>query len=283
MIMVLTPFDKIKQKLRNQIPESFIKKLPSKWEKNGDIVVLILSKYLTDYEDIIGKVYAEVLKCRSVLKDIGGITGDFRTPNVELIYGSNDTITIHKENGVRYKLDPQKIMFSSGNMDERIRMSNISNKDEIVVDLFAGIGYFSLPIAVHSKPKKIFACEKNPVAFSFLSENIVLNHVTSIVESIKGDNRDIAPKNIANRVIMGYIGGTEDFITTAFNCLKNFEGFIHFHEKYPDKNVPKKPINILQKKAKKKNLKVEVLGIKNVKSFAPGISHYVFDIKIGGK
>jgi len=34
-------------------------------------------------------------------------------------------------------------MFSSGNMDERIRMSMISDKNEVVVDLFAGIGYFN--------------------------------------------------------------------------------------------------------------------------------------------
>ncbi len=58
-------------------------------------------------------------------------------------------------------------MFSSGNMNERIRMSNISKPNEVVVDLFAGIGYFTLPIAVYSKPKKIYACEKNPISYDF--------------------------------------------------------------------------------------------------------------------
>ena len=129
----------------------------------------------------------------------------YREPNVKIIYGNKKTETIHIENGIRYKLDPQKVMFSSGNMDERIRMAKISNPKETVVDLFAGIGYFTLPMAVYSKPKKIFACEINPVAYDYLCKNIVQNDVTSIVEPLLGDNKTTAPKNVADRIIMGYI------------------------------------------------------------------------------
>jgi len=61
-------------------------------------------------------------------------------------------------------------MFSSGNMDERIRMSMISDKNEVVVDLFAGIGYLLCRMAVYSKPEKIYACEINPVAYDYLAK-----------------------------------------------------------------------------------------------------------------
>jgi len=281
--MTETPLNKIKKTLIKEIPKELVNKLPDKWEKIGDVLTITLSSSLFEYENLIGKKYAEILNCKTVLNNIGRINGEFRVPNVEIIYGSKNTETIHKENGVKYKLDPQKIMFSSGNMDERIRMAYISNENEIVVDLFAGIGYFTLPIAIYSKPKKIFACEKNQIAYDYLNENIILNDVSSIVETRKGDNRTVSPKNIADRVVMGYINETEKFLPIAMNCLHNHTGIIHYHNTFPEKTIPNKAIKIVESEIEKNGCKVELLDYFHVKSYAPGISHYVFDIKIGEK
>jgi len=281
--MIITPFDEIQQLLSKQIPLKLLNALPDKWEKVGDVLTIVLSQKFNSYKELIGKNYAKVLNCKTVLNDVGGIKGEFREPDIEIIYGQKNTLTIHKENGIKYKLDPQKIMFSSGNMKERIRMANISNKKETVVDLFAGIGYFTLPIAVYSKPIKIFACEKNKVAYGFLCENIVLNDVTSVVQPLKGDNRKIALKNIADRVIMGYINQTYKFLPIAIDCLKDYSGTIHYHDVYPDEVVPEKPMKIVEKETKKKKCKFNLLRYEKVKSYAPGIGHFVFDLKIGKK
>ena len=281
--MVETPYNKIKKLLSKEIPSDLLKELPDKWEKVGDVLTIVIPPEFKNYKELIGKNYAKVLGCKTVLNHIGGIKGEFRTPKTEIIYGSKNTETIHKENGIRFKLDPQKIMFSSGNLKERIRMSNISNKKETVVDLFAGIGYFTLPIAVYSKPKKIYAIEKNPLSFDYLCQNIVLNNVIDIVEPLKGDNRKIAPKNIADRVIMGYIKDTYKFLPLAINCLKNHQGVIHYHDKFPEKVVPEKPMKIVEKVANKKHCTAKLLKYEQVKSYAPGISHFVFDIEIGEK
>ncbi|UCF50039.1 MAG: class I SAM-dependent methyltransferase family protein [Thermoplasmatales archaeon] len=281
--MTEIPFIQIKKSLLNEIPSNLINRLPQKWEKIGDILTIVLPSIFNENKKIIGEKYAEILNCKTVLNDIGGIKGEFRVPNVELIYGSKNTETVHKENGVKYKLDPQKLMFSSGNMDERIRMANISNGNETVVDLFAGIGYFTLPIAIYSKPKKIIACEKNQIAFNYLSENIILNDVSSIVEPRMGDNREIAPKNFANRVIMGYIEENERFLSAAFDCLIEHCGIIHYHNTFPNHAVPNKPMKTVEEEANKKGCKAELLGYYNVKSYAPGINHYVFDLRIDEK
>ena len=275
-----TPFDKIETNLSDFIPPDLLKTVPDKWEKIGDILIIKLSKDLNEYKEKIGEIYADFLSCKTVLNDIGGITGEYRKPDVEIIYGGSDTETIHKENNVRFKLDPRKIMFSSGNMDERIRMANISNSKETIVDLFSGIGYFTLPIAVHSKPKKIFACEKNPEAYEYLRQNIVLNNVTNIVEPLFGDNREIAPKNTADRIIMGYIGKTSNFLGIAFNCLKKNAGIIHFHEKYPEKKVPEIALKNIKNVADSYNRDIKLIQYKEIKSYAPGISHFVFDIGV---
>jgi len=279
--MVETPFDEIRKLLSKTISPEFTIKIPDKWEKIGDAVIIKLPPELKEYKAQIGRHYAKTLKCKTVLNDVGGISGIYREPNVEIIYGEKDTETIHKENGIRFKLNPQKIMFSSGNMDERIRMATISNEKETVVDLFAGIGYFTLPMAVYSKPKKIFACEINPISYEYLCNNISLNHVTEIVEPLFGDNKEIAPKDVADRVIMGYIRDTHKFLQIAINCLKDHTGIIHYHDVFPDDVIPKKPFTFIQKAAEYYNSDAELMTFKKIKSYAPGMSHIVLDVKIG--
>lgn len=281
--MIQNPYDEIKKKILKKIPIELINKIPKKWEKIGNILIIKLPNEFDDYKKEISEIYAKILKCKSVLNDIGGIAGVYRIPKVELIFGSKITETTHIENGIKYKLDPRKIMFSSGNMNERLRMSNISNPKEVIVDLFAGIGYFSLPIAVYCKPKKIFACEINPISYNYLCKNIVINHVTSIIEPIRGNNKKTSPTNIADRVLLGYFGDTKKYLPTAFKCLKNKSGVIHYHDIFPDEIVPDKPLKIVSDIAKKFNMKTKYLKHNHVKSYAPGISHYVFDIQIGEK
>lgn len=278
--MIETPLGKIKKSLSKEIPSELIDKIPDKWEKIGDVGIIKLPSPLENYSNIIGEYYADVLNCKTILNDVGGIVGTFRVPKTKIIFGSDFTETIHKENNILYKLDPQKIMFSSGNMNERIHMANVSNEKETIVDLFAGIGYFTLPIAVNSKPKKVFSCELNPNSYNFLCENIVLNNVTNIVEPIKGDCRSVAPKDVADRVLLGLIGGTKKFLPNAFECLKNNSGIIHYHDKFPDKKVPNKPMKEVDSISKKYNCNVILIEYRKIKSYAPGVSHYVFDLKI---
>lgn len=281
--MIDKPTELIQKKISGQIDPHLICYLPIKWEKIGDVLILVLSKKFEKYKSIIGETYAEVLNCKTVLNNLGEIYGVFRTPKVEIIYGSENTETIHKENKIRYKLDVAKIMFSSGNMNERIRMATISNVNEIVIDMFAGIGYFTLPLAVYSNPKKIFSCEINPISFSYLCENIVLNDVTKTVIPLLGNNIKTAPENIADRIIMGYLKNTKKFFEKAINCLKNGVGNIHYHETCPDKSIPNNILKNVKKIVEKKYRKVSLLDYKIIKSYAPGISHIVLDLKIDEK
>jgi tRNA wybutosine-synthesizing protein 2 len=257
-----------------------INRLPEKWEKIGMVVTIKIPEELIQYKQIIGKAYAEVLGCKTALNDTGGISGVYRNPVVEVIFGSSETETIHSENGIRFKLDPQKIMFSSGNMTERRRMGTVANKNETVVDLFAGIGYFTLPMAVYSKPKKIFACEMNPVAYRYLCSNVVLNQVSAIVEPLLGDNRRIAPKDCADRVILGYLKDPQGFLRVALECLRNHTGVLHYHELVPVEFIPDQPISHIETVANMYHRSVDVLKLNEIKSYAPRVNHMVLDVRI---
>lgn len=264
------------------LPADRIMRLPKKWEKIGTVTVIKIPKELIQYQEIIGKVYATELGCLSALNDVGSISGVYRTPATKLIWGSSQTETVHKENGIKYALDPQKVMFSSGNMVERKRMGMISNRKETVVDLFAGIGYFTIAMAVHSRPKKIIACEMNPVAFDYLCKNIVMNQVTDIVEPIRGDNREVAPKGCADRVLIGFLQETEFFLPVALECLRNYYGILHYHDLVSNRETPEHPLRQIQKIADRYNRHATLLLAREIKSYAPGINHVVLDVRIGG-
>lgn len=268
------PIDEIKASAA--IPVDLKQKLPGKWELFGDVGVLRLEPELEGHESEIGRAYASVLGLKAVLREVGPIHGEFRSPTMKVLVGS-DTVAIHVENRVLYKLDVADIMFSSGNQEERLRMAGLRCDSEMVVDMFAGIGYFSLPLAMYQKPRRVIACEVNPKAHGFLVENIRLNKVGSVVEPILGDNRDLAGESFADRVIMGYVKTTHEFLPTALRLVKN-GGMLHYHETCPNGLMTERPLQRLQDAAKPGT--VQVLRTKAIKSYAPGVSHVVLDVRV---
>jgi tRNA wybutosine-synthesizing protein 2 len=210
---------------------------------------------------------------------LGRISGLKREPDVEVIVGEG-TETIHRENKCKFKLDVSRIMWSKGNTTERKRMSLIVEDGETVVDMFAGIGYFSIPIAVHSNPAKIYSIEINPVSHGYLCENVHLNDVEGIVDPILGNCREVAPSDVADRVIMGYIGNTNEYLNVAMDVLKE-GGIIHYHESVPDKLKFIRPIDRISESAIGAGRElVEVTNKRIIKPYSPGVYHVVVDARI---
>lgn len=258
------------------VPDHFKSTLPRKWELFGNVLVLRMDRCLDEFESKIAESYASVLHAKAVLRDIGGVQGEFRQPVLRKVFG-DDSVAVHLENGIRYKFDVSQIMFSSGNLEERARMAKVKCDGETVVDMFAGIGYFSLPLAVYQKPKLVIACELNPVAHAYLVENIRMNGVYGIVRPVLGDNRDLPGADIADRVIMGYVKTTHEFLPKALKLVKS-GGIIHYHETCPNELVSQRPVQRLTDAARGCQVKIE--RIKGIKSYAPGITHVVVDARI---
>jgi len=256
--------------------------LPKNYQKIGDIVIINIDSKIQKFEKEIGKtILNQIPETRVVCKKIGIIKGEKRTPQIKVIAGGRNTETVHKENGCLFKLDVRKTMFAKGNVKERGRIAKLIKSNEIVVDMFSGIGYFSLPIAKFSKVKKIYAIDINPVAIKYLKENIQLNGLNNI-EVIFGDCRKIAKNigKIADRVIMGYLPNTNKFLPVAFSFLKKEGGIIHYHDIFKEEDLWNKPVEILRDKAKENGYILEkILHKRIVKSYAPRIYHIVIDAK----
>jgi tRNA wybutosine-synthesizing protein 2 len=282
---IKTPFELVREKLEktNILTISQLKLIPRKWELLGDVLVIKLNSKLRTHWREIAKIYAETLGVKAVLRRIDKIRGIYREPGVELMWGNTKNIeTIHSENGVLFKFDPMKIMFSSGNIDERIRISRLASTNETIVDMFSGIGYFSLPIAIHSKPSKIIACELNPSAYNYLCQNIELNNVNEIVQPILGDNRKCLNDCFADRIIMGYIKSDHSHRLAGFKILKNNGGVIHYHDVGFTKNAIDTAFLKVQESLVKsgfdEKFKPELYNYYKIKSYAPKLQHVVLDI-----
>ncbi len=257
------------------IPADEKKLLPAGWQVLGDIIIMSLHEKLESRkQDVAEALLSMYPRCKTVLLD-RGISGRLRRPVREIIAGDG-TETTHRENGCLFRLDAMKIMYSQGNLAEKKRMSRLG-KNEIIVDMFAGIGYFSIPMAVHSKPEKIFSIEINPVAFSYLKENIKLNKVGGIVEPVPGDCSVVAPEGIANRVIMGYLDAYE-YLEKGISVLMP-GGTLHYHEAVPEA-VERRPIERIIETAGKLGRNAEIMNIRRIKKYSPGVWHVVVDARV---
>jgi tRNA wybutosine-synthesizing protein 2 len=252
--------------------------LPRGWFILGRVVIVKIDPEIEHQKEKIGEALLEIYpRCSTVLLD-RGIGGKFREPSREVIAGSEETETVHREDGVVFKLDPMRTMFSSGNLRERMRMGRLG-KGETVVDMFAGIGYFTLPMAVHSKPKKIVAIEINPVAFDYLVENVRLNGVEEIVRPIPGDCSEAAPKGVADRVVMGYVGTTDRYLDAGIAALRP-GGILHYHQTVLEWRFPQEIEGEVTEAAERAGRQVEVERCARVKKYSPGMIHAVLDARI---
>jgi tRNA wybutosine-synthesizing protein 2 len=263
--------------LQGKIPEECIHHIPRGWFILGEVIVVKIHPKLTPYEKHIGQALLDFYpRCCTVLAD-EGISGPFREPVRRAIAGSK-TRTVHKENKVIFNLDASLVMFSPGNLMERIRMSRFG-KGEYVVDMFAGIGYFTIPMAVHSRPRKITAIELNPNAYSYLCQNIRQNHVEEIVEPTLGDCAKVTPEGVADRVVMGMVQVTDRYLQKGISALKP-GGILHYHQTIASRMYPAAAIRDVTQAAAALGCRAEILSYVLVKKYSPGVVHAVIDARI---
>ena len=132
-----------------------------------------------------------------------GITGTERTPRTEVVWGKAGEVC-HREYGCSFLLDPARVMYAMGNLSERRRLASLAGeggRPERVGDLFAGIGYFAIPLA--RAGSRVHAMEISPVAHGYLVRNIEGNQVSGRVTAECGDCRDLL-RGTYDRMVMGH-------------------------------------------------------------------------------
>lgn len=227
----------------------------------------------------IAEALLEIKGIRTVALREGFVSGRWREPKLRVVAGEPRTETVHREHGCAFKLDVARVMFSPGNLYERARVAKLVAPGEVVVDLFAGVGQFTIPIARIAKPRAVHSIELNPTAHHYLCENVRINRVGHLVRPSLGDCELVAPRGVADRVLMGILHVTHRYLQLALDVLKPRGGVVHYHESVPSRLRFKRPVERLFEAAGERE--VEILGKRVVKRYAPGVDHVVVDARIG--
>ncbi|MFB6128223.1 MAG: class I SAM-dependent methyltransferase family protein [Halorhabdus sp.] len=251
-----------------------IERAPSSWAVIGTIILVEMGDPPRPEE--VGEALLDLHGEADTVLERHGIAGEHREPDVSVLAGEGDTETIHTEHGTRYALDLAEVMFSPGNKEERARMGRVVERSETVLDMFAGIGYFTLPMA--RAGADVVAVERNPSAFQYLLENARLNDVTDRVQPYRADCRDVVDEVSADRVVMGYYDAYE-YLDSALEALEP-GGIVHLHEATPTDLVFERPIDRLEAVASDRSRSVEVFDTRRVKTYSEGVDHVVVDARV---
>ena len=169
---------------------------------------------------------------KTVFVQTSAITGDFRLRSLMHMAGENRTCTVHKESGCSFAVDVRLCYFSPRLLHERMRIARLVQPQEVVVNMFAGVGCFSIIIARHSRARKVFSIDVNPAAVKFMEKNIRLNRVYGKVVSFIGDAKTIIYARLqrcADRVLMPLPKKPLKYLPCALTALKASGGWIHVH------------------------------------------------------
>lgn len=205
----VSPVDRINHKIEKM---GFKGKFPEKFITLGNSIFIKESR-MPEFPEEVYRMAAGEFQADTIYLDRGINYTSLREPDMVVLWGKGGTV-IHEENGVFYSFDPAKIMFSPGNVNSRIAESKVRFKGMTVVDMFAGIGYFSLQVGKGSPKSRIFACEINPDSYSFLVQNIKRNRLEEVITPMPGDCRSSTLGIGADYIIMGHFDSPY-FLSTA--------------------------------------------------------------------
>ncbi|PSP74939.1 class I SAM-dependent methyltransferase family protein [Halobacteriales archaeon QS_1_68_20] len=269
-----------------------VDRAPSSWAVVGTVVLARFDDCPRRQE--VAEALLELHGEADTVVDGRGVDGVHREPEVDVVAGEGDTETVHVEHGTRYALDLSRVMFSPGNKAERARMGEVvageappavgtgNDGDEQVLDMFAGVGYFALPMA--RAGARVTAVEHNPTAFQYLLENASLNDVTDRVDPYRGDCREVVdrlPAESVDRVVMGYYDATdpgEAYLDPALHAVAP-GGVLHVHAAVPEMELWDRPVGRIEAATDAAGRTAEVLDRRTVKTHSEGVSHVVLDVQ----
>ena len=272
----------LKKALEGVLTEEENKELISAFDQIGSIIIVRIPESIITKKKIIGEALLDQVKiAKSVFYQASNVEGDFRTRDLEILAGDDNTETEYKEFGCKFTVDVKNAFFSPRLSTERERIADLVQNNEVMTNMFAGVGMFSI-MAAKKKKCTVYSLDINPVASKLCQTNIGLNKLSGKVISINGDATEIINNQLINksdRTLMLLPERSDEFLESAINTTKN-EGIIHY---YSHIHADKK--SEAGKLSEEHYLQVtpvqsEILYSKIVRAVGPRYYQTVVDVKI---
>ena len=256
--------------------------LISAFDQIGNIIIVRIPESLLIKKKIIGETLLDQVKiAKSVFYQSSAVEGNFRTRNLEILAGEDNTETEYKEFGCRFTVDVENAFFSPRLSTERERIANLIQDGEVMTNMFAGVGMFSI-MAAKKKKCTVFSLDINPVASKLCEKNIKQNKLAGDVISINGDSTEIIKEQLvdkSDRTLMLLPERSDEFLESAISTTKN-NGIIHYYSHiHADKKSDAGKLSE-EHYLSVTPVKSEILSSKIVRPVGPRYYQTVVDVKI---
>ena len=273
---VSKPVTGLKEALGKILPSSLSGKFPRSFDQIGDIAVLEIPRSLGKYEKVIARTLGRINpRINVVAKRAEKYSGKYRIRPITVLDGEKRSETIHREAGVRFKVDLNTVYFSPRLGKERLRIANLVGKKEKVLVMFSGIAPFGIVIGKKNPSAEVWNVEWNPHAVALADENIKLNKLSKRVHSLGGDVRKVIPKlkNKFDRIVMVLPFDNAEFLKDALMVSK--EGtIIHMYSILNENEVDK------FKSKLEKSHSLKVFDVVKAGAYGPKMWRYCFEMKV---
>jgi len=253
----------LKERLKPQELEGIFKS----YDIIGDVAIIRVSESFESQSELIAEAIMQTHRhVKTVLRQASAVHGPFRLRQLEWIAGEKKTVTLYKEFGCVFRVDLERCYFSPRLSFERMRVAKTVQPDETVVNMFAGVGTFSILMARYSKLDTVYSIDMNPSAVKFMEENIRLNRVQNSVVPVLGDAKQVITKHLqdmADRVVMPLPEKAYEYLDCAVMALKPAGGWINY---YAFEHASKREDPVERVKAKIAE-KLQSLGVEFTVSF----------------
>jgi len=272
----------LKRVLQDVLSEEENEQLISAFDQIGDIIIVRIPDSLISKKQIIGKTLLEqVSTANSVFYQSSPVEGNFRTRQLKIIAGENKTQTEYKENGCRFIVDVEKAFFSPRLSTERERIAGLVKDGEVIINMFGGVGMFSL-LAAKNTDCTVYNIDINPVASHLCKENAQINKLKGKIISLNGDATKVIEEQlsgIADRVLMLLPERSDEFLDSALNGLKN-NGIIHYYSHMHADKKQDAPRLSEEHFMSVNKTNSEIIISRNVRPVGPRFYQTVVDVKI---
>lgn len=272
----------LKKLLENILTLEESEELISAFDQIGNIIIVRIPDSLLSKKKIIGETLLEQVKiAKSVFYQSSAVEGDFRTRNLEILAGEDNTETEYKEFGCKFTVDVENAFFSPRLSTERERIANLIQDGEVMINMFAGVGMFSI-MAAKKKKCTVYSLDINPVASKLCEKNIKQNKLSGNVISINGDSSKIIKEQLgdkSDRTLMLLPERSDEFLESAISTTKN-NGIIHYYSHiHADKKSDAGKLSE-EHYLSVTPVKSEILSSKIVRPVGPRYYQTVVDVKI---
>ncbi len=255
----------------------------------GDIAIIRIPFGMDPliFKPVAERILEELPYVKSVWAGLPGVSGPYRLRPYLHLAGEKRSETVYREHGCRFKIDITKVYVSPVLNYEHKRIASLVKPGEVVTNMFAGAGFFSIIIAKYSRPRRVYSIDINPDAYHYMVENIRLNNVEDIVVPLLGDAAQVVMEKLrgtSDRVLMPYPELALEYLKYALEALKGKRGYIHVYL-HVDAGKGMDPLMIGEDLVRRRLLELGVsettiLGKRIVRTIAPRKYQVVVDVYV---